>query len=204
MIEHIQFTIDKLQLYQGDVLLWGDVDEAQAQYIIERMRYVFHRLDLKDIYLYIHSDGGCVNAACAIIDEIIGLKKLGAKIHTIALGKAYSCAADILSIGTERYATALTSMMLHPMSFGASVDYIEYQARYTEYVQKQADLFNRIVAIACGYKTKAEIAKFATIIKHSVLLIGEEAVEFGLIDQLWDYSWELDKKKYHEPEQNPC
>lgn len=187
-----QYQIDTVQLHHGRVNLWGDVDEAQAQYVIDRMRHIFHNLRISKIHLYIHSDGGDTDACCAIIDEIVGLQCLGATIYTIAIGKAYSSGAMILSVGTERYATKHTSLMLHPVSIECPADYVAQQTQYTKYIEKHWQQIISFVAKKCGYNSKTKIADFESKIKNGLWMTVDEAIEFGLIDNIWDYKWEIE------------
>lgn len=182
--------LEKDLLENGKIHLYGEIDENKAESTIANLKYIFFTLKKKEIYLFIHSSGGDTDACSAIIDEIIGLKKLKAKIYTVAIGKAYSSGAMILSVGTERYATENCSLMLHPVSFDCPVDYISQQKNYTQFIEKQWDSLSSLVAKQCNYKTKARIEEFRKSIKDGLWLTAEEAIDFGLIDGIWNYIWE--------------
>lgn len=188
--DKVRLLIEKTEIEKGCIYLWGDVDESLAEYVIERLRYIHYVLKKKEVYLYIHSDGGETDSCCAIIDEIIGLQSLGVKVYTIAIGKAYSSAAMILSVGSERYATPLTSLMLHPVSFDCPTDYVSQQSKYTTYIERHWDNVAGFIAKKCGYKNKGEVAKFRIDIKDGLWMTTDEAIDFGLIDGVWDYEWE--------------
>lgn len=186
--------IHKYEIDNNRVYLWGDIDSDTVEHVISHMRYIFFAKTNKVIYLYIHSDGGDVDCCAAIIDEILGLQSIGAKIITVAIGKAFSSAAMILSVGNEKYATANTSLMLHPMSLECPIDYISKQSQYTKFAEKQYNQIITLVAKKCGHKTKAQITDFKAKIKDGLWMNTDEAIEFGLIDNVWDYDWENNYK----------
>ena len=146
---------DYFLLNTGRIFIWGDIDEDSAEKFVKELRYVISK-NITDIYIYIHSEGGEVDASCAIVDEINGAKALGCEVYTIGIGKAYSCASFILAMGSPkcRYATETTSLMLHPVSYELESDYIDAQRSYTEFTDHQYKRIVEMIARACGRKTK--------------------------------------------------
>jgi ATP-dependent protease ClpP protease subunit len=190
--QEVQTVIDRQDLEMGRVFLWGDITEESIHIIIRQMRYIFFANKNKMIYIYIHSCGGSWTGAFAMIDEMRGLTALGATIHTIGLGKAYSCGAMILSAGTERYATTNSSMMLHPSAFDTGYDYTPQHINMVDFYAKEYEQGMGVIAKNCGYTTKTELKWFLNEIKEGLWLFPKEAIQFGLIDNLWDYRWERD------------
>ncbi len=182
---------DFFLLDSGRIFIRGEIDEDSEEKFVRSLRYCMS-IDIKNIYVYISSEGGDVDSGCAIIDEINGSKKQGFKIHTIALGRAYSAAADILTFGSVRYATENASIMLHPMLFDLDMDYIANQKAYTAFTDyKYADIIKK-VAKNCKKRTKASISKFVEEIQHGLWLCPKEAKRRKVIDDIWDYSREKD------------
>lgn len=188
--QELQALIDKQELEMGRVFLWGDISEESVHNAIRQMRYIFFANKNKNIYIYIHSDGGDDDASYAMQDEMAGLNKLGATIYTIALGKAYSAAAEILAAGNERYATKNSRLMMHPVSYSPGHDYISQQLAYSNFMDKINKESMISAAKNCGYSTKREIEIFADAIKDGLWMTAAEAIDFGLIDNIWDYRWE--------------
>ena len=122
----------------------------------------------------------------------MALKNKIKKIHTIALGKAYSAAADILTFGSTRYATENASIMLHPMLFDLDMDYIANQKAYTAFTDYKYEDIIKQVAKNCKKRTKASISKFVEEIQHGLWLCPKEAKRRKVIDDIWDYSREKD------------
>lgn len=188
-----ELNLDEIFLDSRRILLWGDVDEKSAKHIIQSMRYLAD-LSKEDIYFYIHSDGGETEAQDAIIDEIEGTRARGNIIWTIAHGKAYSAAANILALGTEghRFATKNSTMMLHMYSVEMPTDYVHIQQTYTEYTKKKNDEIYKLVAKACGKGGGKKLEVFMNDLKSGLWLNTRSAMSYGLIDGIWDFKWEND------------
>ena len=96
------------------LFLWGEVNDESSLQLIKQLKYLYQK-NSDPIYLYINSYGGIVEDGLAIIDEMQGLMESGVEINTVAQGQACSMAAYILACGSYRYATANTTIMLHPV-----------------------------------------------------------------------------------------
>jgi len=180
---------DSFLLDCGKVFVWGDIDEDLALKFSRHIRYVASK-GLKVMYVYIHSDGGDVDAVCSMIDEIEGVKSQGIEVNTIANGKAFSAAAYLLTFGTNRYATNNATIMLHPILFDLDLDYIDAQRSYTDFTNlKYQNLISK-VAKNCGRKSKNTIDKFMSEIKDGLWLMPKQAIKMKVIDSIWDYGWE--------------
>lgn len=184
--------ITKFNISRGRIFLFSEIDEKVAARVIQKMRYLYFSNKVEDIYLYIHSDGGDFEAMCAIIDEMVGLQSLGARIFTIAVGKACSAAASILAMGTERYATANTTIMMHEMQInwewaGESVKSVKGD---TEFMDKLYNHTISMIAERCGHKGKKKTA-FIERVSKVMWMLPKDAQKEGIIDGLWDYKWEL-------------
>jgi ATP-dependent Clp protease protease subunit len=132
----------------------------------------------KDINLYINSPGGSVTSALAIYDTIEFIKP---DVTTICMGQAASAAAILLAAGTKgkRFALPHARILIHQPHGGAegqSSD-IEIQARE---IQRIRDLLDQILAT----KTGQPLSKITTDTDRDFIMTAEEAVEYGIIDQV--------------------
>ena len=132
----------------------------------------------KDINLYINSPGGSVTSALAIYDTIEFIKP---DVTTICMGQAASAAAILLAAGTKgkRFALPHARILIHQPHGGAegqSSD-IEIQARE---IQRIRDLLDQILAD----KTGQDLAKITTDTDRDFIMTAQEAVEYGIIDQV--------------------
>ncbi len=180
--------------------MFDEIDDKLAARVIQKMRYLYLNNKQEDIYLYIHSDGGDFEAMCAILDEMVGLQSLGARIFTVALGKACSAAAFVLAMGTERYATPNTTIMMHEMQVhwewnGESVKNVKGD---TEFMEKLYNHTISMIAERCGHKTAKKKKEFIERIGKVMWMLPKDAQKEGIIDGPWDYKWELSDEEQRD------
>ena len=125
----VQELIEEKFLEERKVFLWGQVDDASAKHVIDRLLY----LDLqnsKEIQLVINSPGGYVTSGFAIYDTI---KSLKSPVSTVCSGLAASMGSILLSAGAKgrRFMQPHAQVMIHQPSGGArgQASNIEIQAR---------------------------------------------------------------------------
>ena len=176
-------------LESGRIFIRGEIDEETEEKLTLSLRHLLMK-KASAAYIYINSEGGDVDSACAMIDEINGAKNSGLEVNTISFGKSYSAAAYLLTFGSRRYATENSTIMLHPILFDLDMDYIANQRAYTSYTDGKYDDIISKVARNCGKKTKPSIQKFRSEIQHGLWLSPREAKKLKVIDEIWDYSKE--------------
>jgi ATP-dependent Clp protease protease subunit len=135
----------------------------------------------RDISIYINSPGGSFTALTAIYDTIRYIKS---DVQTVCLGQAASAAAVLLAAGTpgKRMALPNSRIIIHQPAtegtYGQSSD-IEIQAN--EILRLRA-LLEQMLAEASG-KEREEVSRD---IERDKFLTAEQAVEYGLIDQVFE------------------
>ena len=147
----------------------------------------FASLDVAEpIYLYINSDGGNVDAALSIIDEMLMIQRLKGTIVTIAQGSACSAAADILALGSpgHRFATQYTTIMLHPVSLELPEATIQKNKKQMHFLSEQNKAIAKLVAAACG----KDYVEFESDIADDMWLTARQALDYGVIDDIYGYS----------------
>ena len=80
------------------ILLTGTIDDKMASSIVGQLLYLESIDNSADIYMYINSPGGSINAGMAIYDTMNFIK---CDVSTIVIGMAASMAAFLLSAGTK-------------------------------------------------------------------------------------------------------
>lgn len=193
MEKNLTNLFDEHMLHKRKIYLWGEINDRSTQQILYRLRYLSD-ISHENIYLYIHSQGGDTEGADAIIDEIQGLIARGITVETIGLGKAQSAGCCILAMGSpgRRFASPSCSLMLHPVSYEFSQDYVDQQERFATFAKKKGDELLKRVAIAAGKGTGKKLAKFKLDIDKGLWLTTQEAIKYGVIDDVWKYQWEDD------------
>jgi ATP-dependent Clp protease, protease subunit len=133
----------------------------------------------RDISIYINSPGGSFTALTAIYDTMRYIKP---DIQTICLGQAASAAAVLLAAGTKgkRLALPNSRILIHQPytegTYGQSSD-IEIQANE---ILRMRSLLEQMISDNSA-KTPEEVSKD---IERDKILTAEQAIEYGLIDQV--------------------
>jgi len=135
----------------------------------------------RDIQLYINSPGGSFTAMTAIYDTMLYVRP---DIATVCMGQAASAAAVLLAAGTpgKRYALPNSRILIHqPAMEGVygQVSDLEIQANE---ILRMRSLMEQMIADSSG-KTPEEVSKD---VDRDKILTAEQAVEYGLIDQVFD------------------
>jgi ATP-dependent Clp protease, protease subunit len=134
-----------------------------------------------DITLYINSPGGIITGMFAIYDTMQLLKS---DVNVRCIGLAASAAAFLLCSGTgTRSATENARIMIHQPLGGArgTAKDIEIQAKNIVWMR---DRINQIMAARTG-KSIEQVAKDTD---RDYWMTAEEAVEYGLVDEVVEHS----------------
>ncbi|GAB3037152.1 ATP-dependent Clp protease proteolytic subunit 2 [Nocardioides flavus (ex Wang et al. 2016)] len=132
-----------------------------------------------DISIYINSPGGSFTALTAIYDTMRFIKP---DVQTVCLGQAASAAAILLGAGAKgkRMALPNSRILIHQPytegTFGQTSD-IEIQANE---ILRMRELLERMIADSSG----KDIDQVSRDIERDKILTAEQAVEYGLIDQV--------------------
>ena len=133
----------------------------------------------RQISIYINSPGGSFTALTAIYDTMRYIKP---DIQTVCLGQAASAAAVLLAAGTKgkRLALPNSRILIHQPAteggYGQSSD-LEIQAR--EILRIRALMENMLAS-----DTGQELAKVSKDIERDKYLTAQEAVEYGIVDDI--------------------
>jgi ATP-dependent Clp protease protease subunit len=135
----------------------------------------------RDIQLYINSPGGSFTAMTAIYDTMRYLKP---DVQTVCLGQAASAAAVLLAAGTsgKRFALPNSRILIHqPYTEGTGGQISDLEIQANEIIRMRT-LLEQMIADATG-KTPDEVSRD---VERDKILTAEQAVEYGLIDQVFD------------------
>ena len=100
------------------IMVSGPIESQMATAIIAQLLFLDAQDPDKDIYMYINSPGGEVNAGMAIYDTMNFIK---ADVQTIVIGLAASMASVLASSGAKgkRFMLPNSQFMIHQPSGGA-------------------------------------------------------------------------------------
>lgn len=133
----------------------------------------------RQISMYINSPGGSFTALTAIYDTMRYIKP---DIQTVCLGQAASAAAVILAAGTKgkRLALPNSRILIHQPAteggYGQSSD-LEIQAKE---ILRIRELMETMLAEDTGQ----EVAKVSRDIERDKYLTAQEAVDYGIVDDI--------------------
>jgi len=172
------FDIYSRLLRERIVFLGREVDEEIANLIVAQLLFLEAEEPEKDISLYVNSPGGSAYAGMAIYDA---MQHVRPDVRTICYGIGMSAAAMILCGGApgKRFALPNSKMMIHQGSAGfrgAPAD-IQIAAR------EVASTTRQMAEIIARHSTR-DFEQVMQDIDRDRFMTPEEAVEYGLIDQV--------------------
>ena len=170
------------------IFIGAPIDDVFANVVIAQLLFLEAEDPEKDIHLYVNSPGGSVTAGMGIYDT---MQYVRSPINTICLGQAASMGALLLTAGTKgkRFALPNARVMIHqPMGgFQGQATEIDIHARE---ILKIREKLNEIMA----YHTGQPLDRISQDTERDYFLSGEEAKEYGLIDEVIVRSQEKDHK----------
>jgi ATP-dependent Clp protease protease subunit len=171
------------------VFIGTPIDDNISNLIIAQLLFLEAEDPEKDINVYINSPGGMVTAGLAIYDTMQYIKP---PVSTICIGQAASMGAVLLAAGTKgkRYALPNARIMIHqPMGgFQGQATDIDIHARE---ILKIRENLNQILARHSGQP----IEKIRNDTERDFFMSGEQAREYGLIDEVIERSLATTEKK---------
>ncbi len=160
------------------IFLGEPIDDNMANIIIAQLLFLESEDPKKDIKLYIHSPGGSVSAALAILDTMNHIKP---DVSTICVGIAASAAAVLLSSGTKgkRFILPNAEVMIHQVMGGAEGQASDI-AITAKHILRIKENLNKILAKNTG-KNVEQIEKDSD---RDNYMTADEAKKYGLVDEI--------------------
>ena len=169
------------KLFEDRVVFLGvQIDDASADDIMAQLLVLESQDPDRDIMMYINSPGGSFTAMTAIHDT---MQYIRPQISTVVLGQAASAAAVIAAAGTpgKRLALPNARILIHqPATSGGSggqASDIEIQA--AEVLRMRTWLEETL-----SKHSNRTVEQVNRDIERDKILNGQEALEYGLIDQV--------------------
>jgi ATP-dependent Clp protease protease subunit len=160
------------------IFLGTPIDDTIANLICAQMLFLESEDPDKDINLYINSPGGDITGLLAIYDT---MKYIKPDVSTFCFGQAASAAAVLLGAGTKgkRFALPHARVLLHQPwgGVGGQASDIEIQARE---MLRMKDMLNGLLA----HDTGQSVEKITKDTDRDYIISAEEAVQYGLIDEV--------------------
>jgi ATP-dependent Clp protease protease subunit len=162
------------------VFLNGPVDDHSANLIVAQLLHLESQDSDKDIHFYINSPGGVVTAGMSIYDVMNFIKP---DVATYVLGQACSMGSLLAQSGAtgKRFLLPNSRTMIHQPSGGAGGQATDMEIQVREILKMKKNLTEIYVRHNSVGKTYDE---FASAMERDNFMSAEEAVAFGLADQI--------------------
>jgi ATP-dependent Clp protease protease subunit len=173
-----QMSLDDLLLENRIVFLIGEISYARAAEVVMKILYLDNAKRNAEINLYINSPGGSVDDTMAIYDT---MTFVGSPISTYCIGRAMSGAAVILAAGEKgkRFVLPHAKIMLHQPWGGVGGQAADIQIQAEE-ILRTKQMLNDVLA----HHTGQPVEKIASETERDRYMRPEEALEYGLIDEI--------------------
>ena len=162
------------------IFLGSEVKDENANAICAQMLLLNAEDPHKDIYLYINSPGGSIDAGMAIFDT---MQWISNDVATVAMGLAASMGQFLLTAGAKgkRYALPHARILMHQPSggIGGTASDIKIQAEQSMHLKK---LMAELIALNSG-RTVEEITRDSD---RDRWFTPEQALSYGLIDHVYE------------------
>ncbi len=160
------------------IFLQGQVNDESANLVVAQMLFLHFDDPKADIHLYINSPGGSVYAGLGIYDT---MQFVTCDVATYCLGMAASMGALLLTAGAKnkRFVLPHSRVMIHQPLSGMQGTTTEILIRLKE-GQRLKKMLNEIMS----HHTGKPIEQIEKDTDRDNWLAAEEAVAYGLVDQL--------------------
>lgn len=169
------------------VFLQGEVEENMANHLVAQMLLLDSQED-SPIHMYVNSPGGQVTHGLAIYDTMQLIKS---PVHTIVIGQAASMGSLLAQAGSKRYITENARHMIHRVSSGTQgtsgsvwVQELEFEDAKRR-LDESKKINEKLTHIYVKHNSKGKAYdELLETMKFDTYLSAEEAVEFGLVDEI--------------------
>ena len=169
------------KLFEDRIIFLGvQVDDASADDVMAQLLVLESQDPDRDITMYINSPGGSFTAMTAIYDT---MQYIRPQIVTVVLGLAASAAAVIAAGGTpgKRLARPNSKVLIHQPAVGGSG---QGQASDIEIEANEIMKSRQWLEETLAKHSKQTVEQVSRDIERDKTLSAQEAVEYGLIDQV--------------------
>jgi ATP-dependent Clp protease protease subunit len=160
------------------IFLTGPVEDYMSTLVTAQLLFLEAENPKKEIAMYINSPGGVVSSGLAIYDTMQFIKPA---VSTLCVGQAASMGSLLLTAGEKgmRFALPNARVMVHQPSGG-------YQGQVTDILihAKEVESLKRRLNEIYVQHTGRDYATIERALERDNFMVAEQAVEFGLIDQV--------------------
>lgn len=171
------------------IFLGTEVNDQVANLIVAQLLFLESEDPDSDIFLYINSPGGSIDAGLAIYDTMQYVKP---DVNTICLGLAASMGATLLASGAKnkRFSLPNSRIMIHQPLGGA-----RGQASDVEIQAKEILRLKKLLSEILSNHTAQNLDDIIRTSDRDYFMTTQEALNFGLIDKIVEKQDEVVNKE---------
>jgi ATP-dependent Clp protease protease subunit len=160
------------------VVLGTEINDTSANLLTAQLLFLEAEDPDKDICLYINSPGGSVTATLGIYDTMQIIRPV---VSTVCMGMAASGAAVLLAGGAagKRMVLPNSRVLIHQPHGGAQGQAVDIQNQ-----AKEIGFLRRRIDEILSHHTGQPIERIAKDTDRDYILGADEAVEYGLVDEV--------------------
>lgn len=167
------------------IFLGSPINDTVASLVIAQLLFLDCEDPEKDVFLYINSPGGSIDAGLGIYDTMQHIKP---SVSTVCMGLAASMAAVLLAAGAKgkRYVLPHARVMIHQPLGGVEGQAVDVEIRTRELLRLK-EVVNKIMADHTGQP----LDKIAKDTDRDFFMSAEQAREYGLVDEVMVHKKDL-------------
>ena len=192
ILEEREMRVTQMDIFSRlmrDRIMWlaGPVNDQMSTVVQAQLLFMDNLDDKSDITIHVDTPGGSVKSGLSIVDV---MNYISSDIITLNTGMAASMGSVLLGNGTKGKRASLpnSKVMLHQVSNGFEGNIQDTKITMAETEKYNQKLFE-ILGKACD-KTPKQVMEDAS---RDMWLDAEEAVKYGIIDEVITTKKKLDK-----------
>jgi len=160
------------------VFLVGPLNDSVATLVTAQFLFLESENPKKEIYFYINSPGGLVNAGLGVYDTMQYIKS---PVSTLCIGQASSMGSFLLAAGEKgkRFSLPNSRIMVHQPSAGFQGQATDIEIHANEIMSLKKRL-NEIYS----KHTERTVEEVKNALERDKFMTPQEAKKFGLIDKV--------------------
>ncbi len=178
------YDIYSRMLKERIIFIGLPIDDVMADLVVAQLLFLQGEDPIEPISLYLNSPGGSITSGLAIYDTMQYIKP---EVHTWCIGQCASMAAVLLAAGQKgyRYALPYSRVLIHQPWGGMQGQATDISIQARE-ILRMRDWINQILAKHTGQ----DIEKLAEDTERDYYMTAQEAVVYGVVDQVAEHPTE--------------
>lgn len=178
---------------EGHQVLPSQVKTTKYEHVIPQLISMEMNEEVKGVLIVLNTVGGDVEAGLAISEMINSLSK---PTVSIVIGGGHSIGVPLATSSNFSFITASATMIVHPIRMNGFVIGVSETFEYFKKMQERIDNFIIRTSKIKKEDLQSMMLKSGELLNDmGTILIGEQAVECGLIDEVGGIKKAIDKLK---------